>query len=86
MEHTEVKNYVIGVMDDEVERYLVARGSVNWFRVNLPVPKILDKTHPANRVGCALHIRMCVHIQYMKPANPCKCCHTRYLVGAGKLS
>jgi len=46
----DVRNYIIGVMDDETERYLVAKGNTNWFRVNLPVPKIQEHSHPANRV------------------------------------
>lgn len=50
LERTQVRNYLIGVMDDETERYLIAKGNSNWFRVNLPVPKIQENSHPANRV------------------------------------
>lgn len=51
MEHVGIKNYVIGVMDDETQRYLIEKGNTNWFRVKLPVPSIQEHSHPANRVS-----------------------------------
>ncbi|KAJ9529018.1 hypothetical protein QJQ45_007084 [Haematococcus lacustris] len=43
--------YLIGVMDDETEQYLKGR-DVNYFRVNIPVPKVQAKSHPANQREC----------------------------------
>ena len=37
LSHNNVTNYVIGVMDDETEKYLKDRFNTNWFRVNIKV-------------------------------------------------
>ena len=47
--HNNITNHLIGVMDDETEEYLRNREGVNWFRVNIPIPEVQKKSHPANR-------------------------------------
>jgi len=52
LDHANITNYLIGVMDDEAEAYLKAREKpVNWFRVNIKVPEVQKKSHPANQVS-----------------------------------
>mmetsp|Transcript_18645 Transcript_18645/g.40053 ORF Transcript_18645/g.40053 Transcript_18645/m.40053 type:complete len:447 (+) Transcript_18645:53-1393(+) len=50
LEHNKITNYVIGVMDDETEKYLAERNA-NQFRVNIKIPQSQKNTHPANRVS-----------------------------------
>ncbi|KAL6756737.1 nucleotide-diphospho-sugar transferase-domain-containing protein [Haematococcus lacustris] len=50
LSRAKITNYLIGVMDDETEQYLKGR-DVNYFRVNIPVPKVQAKSHPANQVS-----------------------------------
>ncbi|KAF5830027.1 nucleotide-diphospho-sugar transferase-domain-containing protein [Dunaliella salina] len=63
VEKVDIKNYVIGVMDDETERYLTAKGNTNWFRVKLPVPQIQEHSHPANRVSTMKYSLLQIFIQ-----------------------
>mmetsp|Transcript_8153 Transcript_8153/g.21733 ORF Transcript_8153/g.21733 Transcript_8153/m.21733 type:complete len:470 (+) Transcript_8153:193-1602(+) len=63
LEKVDIKNYIIGVMDDETERYLTAKGNTNWFRVKLPVPQIQEHSHPANRVSTMKYTLLQIFIQ-----------------------
>ncbi|GFH33494.1 uncharacterized protein HaLaN_32875, partial [Haematococcus lacustris] len=53
---TNVSGYA-RVMDDETEQYLKGR-DVNYFRVNIPVPKVQAKSHPANQTVSLLSIEL----------------------------
>lgn len=50
IDHNKISNHLIGVMDDETERYLQGR-PYNSFRVNVPIPASQEKSHPANKVS-----------------------------------
>ncbi|GAX75229.1 hypothetical protein CEUSTIGMA_g2674.t1 [Chlamydomonas eustigma] len=50
IDHNNITNHLIGVMDDETERYLKER-KYNWFRVTIAIPESQKNSHPANRVS-----------------------------------
>lgn len=48
LKHNNITNYLIGVMDDETEKYLTGR-DINFFRVKIEIPKSQE-----GRWGCGL--------------------------------